>query len=79
MDGWHVNEGSLRFMLSKSKTTTGEIYSRQKRLDLDTRSYQIGLRYIRCKVIEDSISMEDNTKWTRDLDEGFSRMRVDPK
>ena len=23
--------------------------------------------------------MEDDTKWTRALDEGFSRMRVDPK
>ena len=68
-------------MLSKFETTKGEIqiYSRQERSDLDTRSDQVGLRYVRCKVIEDSRSMEDNTKWTRNLDEDFSRMKVDPK
>ena len=67
-------------MLSKSKTTMGEtqIYSRQERLDLDTRSNQVGLRYIRCKVIGDSRSMEDVTKWTRALDIGFGCMKVDP-
>ena len=81
MDGCHVNQGSFRFMLSKSKTTKGEtqIYSRQERSNLDTRSDQVGLRYVRCKEIEDPRSMVDNTKWTRDLDEGFSHMKVDPK
>ena len=45
MDGCHANQGSLRFMLSKSKTTKGEtqIYSRQERSDLDTRSDQVWL------------------------------------
>ena len=81
MDGCHANQGSLRFMLSKFETTKGEtqIYSRQERSDLDTRSNQVSLRYVRCKVIEDPRSMGDNTKWTRALDEGFSCMRVDPK
>ena len=81
MNGCHANQGSLHFMLSKSKTTTEEtqIYSRQERSDLDTRLDQVSLRYERCKVIEDPRSMGDNTEWTRALDEGFSRMRVDPK
>ena len=72
MDGCHANQGSLRFTLSKSETTKGEtqIYSRQERSD------QVGLRYVRCKVIEDPRSMGDVT---RALDEGFSCMRVDPK
>ena len=45
MDGCHVNQGSLHFMLSKSKTTTGEtrIYSWQERSDLDTRTDQMWL------------------------------------
>ena len=61
MDGFHANQGSLRFMLSKSKITKGEtqIYSRQERSDLDTRSNQVGLRYVRCKVTEDPRSMGD--------------------
>ena len=81
MDGCHANQGSLRFMLSKSKTTMREtqIYSRQERSDLNTRSDQVSLKYVRCKVIEDSRSMEDVTKWTRALDIGFSCMKVDPK
>ena len=45
MDGCHVNQGSLHFMLSKSKTTMGEtqIYSRHERSDLDTRIDQMGI------------------------------------
>ena len=68
-------------MLSKSKTTKGEtqIYSRQERSDQDTRSNQVGLRYVRCKVIGDLRSMEGVTKCARAVDEGFSYMRVDPK
>ena len=46
MDGCHANQGNLHFMLSKSKTTTGEtrIYSRQERSNLDTRTDQMGLQ-----------------------------------
>ena len=68
-------------MLSKSKTTTGEtqIYSRQGRSDLDIRSNQVSLKYVRCEVIGDSRSMEDVTKWTRALDIGFDCMKVDSK
>ena len=68
-------------MLSKSETTKGEtqIYSRQERSDLDTRSDQVALKYVRCKVIGDSRSMEDVTKWARALDIGFGCMKVDPK
>ena len=70
MDGCHANQGKLFFMLSKSEKTKGEtqIYSRQKRLDLDTRSDQVGLRYVRCKVIEDSRSMGDVTRCAKALD-----------
>ena len=68
-------------MLSKSKTTmrATQIYSRQERSDLDTRSDQVSFRYIRCKVIRDPRSTEDVTKWTRALDIGFGCMKVDPK
>ena len=57
-------------MLSKSETTKGDtqIYSRQERSDLDTRSDQVGLRYVRCKVIEDPRSMEDVTRCAKALD-----------
>ena len=63
MDGCHVNQGNLHFMLSKSKKTKGEtqIYSRQERSDLDTRSNQVGLRYVRCKVIRNSRSLDDSS------------------
>ena len=45
MDGWHANQGSLHFMLSKSKTTTTEtrIYSQHERSDLDTKTNQMWL------------------------------------
>ena len=68
-------------MLSKSKKTMGEtqIYSRQERSDLDTRSNQVSLKYVKCKVIGDFRSMDDVTKWTRVLDIGFGCMKVDPK
>ena len=81
MDGCHANQGSLHFMVSKSKTIMGEtqIYSQQERSDRDTRLDQVALKYVRCKVIGDSRSMEDVTKWTRALDIGFGCMKVDPK
>ena len=68
-------------MLSKSKTTSGEtqIYSRHERSNLDTRSDQMDLRYVRCNVIGDLRSMEGVTRCTRDLDGGFRCMRIDPK
>ena len=56
-----------------------QICSRQERSNLDTRSDQLDLRYVRCKVIGNPRYMDDDTKWTWDLDEGFSHMRVDPK
>ena len=81
MDGCHANQGSIRFMLSKSKTTKGEtqIYSRQERSDLDTRSDQVGLRYVSCKVIEDSRSMGDVTRCAKALDQGFGSVKFNPK
>ena len=58
------------FTLSKSKTTTREtrIYSRQERSDLDTKSDQVGLRYVRFKVIEDPRSMGDVTRCAKGVD-----------
>ena len=81
MDGCHANRGNLHFMFSKPKTTKGEtrMYSRQERSHLDTRSNQLDLRYVRCKVIGDLRSMEGVTKCARALDKGFRQMRVDPK
>ena len=56
-----------------------QIYSQQERSNLDTRSDQMDLRYVRCKVIGDLRSMEGVTRCTKALDEGFKRMRIDPK
>ena len=45
-----------------------QIYSQQERSDLDTRSNQVGLRYVRCKVIEDPRSMGDVTRCAKVLE-----------
>ena len=52
MDGCHVNQGNIHFMLYYPKKTMGEtqIYSRQEKSDLDTIPDQMDLRYVRCKV-----------------------------
>ena len=65
LNGWlsHQSRQSL-LMLSKSKTRKGEtqIYSRQERSNLDTRSDQMDLRYVRCKVNGNPRSMDDVTR-----------------
>ena len=75
-----INEVFALCYLSPRQQRGGtQIYSRRERSDLDTISDQVGLKYVRCKVIGDSRSMEDVTKWTKALDIGFSCMKVDPK
>ena len=81
MDGCHDNQDRLHFMRLSPRQQRGRPRSTLDRRDQTWTTDQIkyGLRYVRCKVIGNSRSMEDDTKWTRALDEGFSRMRVDPK
>ena len=52
MDGCHANPGNLHLMLYQSKTTMGETltYSRRERSNIDTRSNQWKMKYVRCKV-----------------------------
>ena len=52
-NGWlsrRSRQSSLYVILAQNNKGETQIYSQQERSDLDTRSDQIELRYIRCKV-----------------------------